>query len=349
VVVDLAAAPGLNASPSHLENDHVRVEIDETGALARVYDKRVQREVLAGRGNQLWAYVDKPRLYDAWEIDASYAETGIELDTVDSVELVEDGPHRAALRVRRSFRASTITQEIRLWANSPRIDLHTTIDWHDRHWLLKARFPLAVRADHATFETAFGVVHRPTHRNTSWDAAQFEVPAHRFADLSEPGYGVALLNDGRYGYHALDNELGISLLRSPVYPDPLADEGWHEFTYALLPHSGDWHEGGVLAEAEDLNSPLPGMVAAAADAASARPLRVDGLPVALAALKPSEDGADYVLRCYEPYGSRGAVTIGLPAGWAQAGQVTVLEDDIADEDLTFTPFRLRGWRLRRGG
>ena len=121
---------------------------------------------------------------------------------------------------------------------------------------MKARFPLAVRSDRATFETAFGVVERPTHRNTSWVRAKFEVAAHRFADLSEPGYGVALLNDGKYGYHATGSELGISLLRSPVYPDPLADEGTQTFTYSLYPHLGSWLEGGVLMEAEDLNRPL---------------------------------------------------------------------------------------------
>jgi alpha-mannosidase len=267
------------------------------------------------------------------------------------VELVESGPHRAAVRVRHTFRSSTIVQDIRLWANSARIDIHTTIDWHDRHWLLKARFPLAVRAEQATFETAFGVVRRPTHRNTSWDAARYEVPAHRFADLSEPGYGVAVLNDGRYGYHALGNELGISLLRAPVYPDPLADEGHHEFTYALLPHRGDWYEGGVLAEAEDLNSPLLATAVRAAGATSARPIRLTGLPVALAALKASEDGADHVLRCYEPHGARGVVAVELPDEWTRTGSVSVLEDDLAaDQDgLDFGPFQLRSWRLRRSG
>ena len=134
----------------------------------------------------------------------------------------------------------------------------TDIDWHERRILLKARFPLAIRSDHATFECAHGVIRRPTHRNTSWDTARFEVAAHRFADLSEHGYGVALLNDGKYGHHALGNELGLSLLRSPVYPDPLADEGRQSFTYALYPHAGDWLTGGVLAEAEDLNQPLLG-------------------------------------------------------------------------------------------
>ena len=226
-----------------------------------------------------------------------------------AVTVVEDGPHRVAIRLERAFRDSTVVQEIRLWAGSPRIDFHTTFDWHDRRWLLKARFPLAVRAPRATFETAFGVVERATHRNTSWEQARFEVAAHRFVDLSEPGYGAALLNDGRYGHHAIGSELGISLLRSPFWPDPLADEGTQELTYSLLPHAGGWHEGGVLAEAEDLNRPLLARPVAGEEA-SLRPLAVEGLPVALGGLKALEDGGGLALRVWEPQGARGPVDAG---------------------------------------
>ena len=353
LVTEFAAPAGPTASRRHLENALVRVELDDTGGLASVWDKAAGREALAGRGNQLWAYVDKPRLYDAWELDESYAGDGRELSEPESVELVERGPHRAAVRVRRRFRSSTIVQDIRLWANSPRVEFRTTMDWHDRHWLVKARFPLAVRADRAAFETAFGVVYRPTHRNTSWDAAKFEVPGHRFADLSEPGYGVALLNDGRYGYHAAGSELGISLLRSPVYPDPLADEGVHQFTYALLPHPGGWHEGGVLAEAEDLNRPLLTTVTGAAATgaagpASLRPLQVTGLPLGLGALKAAEDGDGFVLRCYEPHGARGAAAVAVPPGWELAGELDVLERPAGTPELSFTPFQVRTWSLVRG-
>jgi alpha-mannosidase len=170
--------------------------------------------------------------------------------------VVEAGPHRVAVRIERRFAGSTITQTIRLWANSPRVEFVTELDWHDRRILLKCRTPLAIHADHATFECACGVIRRPTHRNTPWDAAKYEVAGHRFADLSESGFGVALLNDGKYGHDVLGNVMGLSLLRSPVFPDLLADEGKQRFTYALLPHEGDWFEGGVLAEAEDLNQPL---------------------------------------------------------------------------------------------
>ncbi len=331
----------LSAGADFLENDLVRVEVAGDGTLRSVFDKRAGREVLTGRGNQVWAYVDKPREWDAWELDAAYADEGTEL-TASEVRLVEDGPHRAALRVERVFRDSRIVQDIRLWAGSPRIDFHTRFDWHDRRWLVKARFPLAVRSPRATFETAFGVVERPTHRNTSWDEARFEVPGHRFADLSEPGFGVALLNDGRYGHHALGSELGLSLLRSPVWPDPLADEGEQELVYALLPHAGGWLEGGVLTEAQDLNRPLYA-VAARGGPASLRPLRIEGLPVALGALKALEDGGGLVLRVYEPQGARGTFAIDAP-GWTFS-PVDLLERDAAAAELG--PFAVRSFRAAR--
>ena len=197
----------VTASGRVLENELVRVELADDGTLASVFDKQVGREMLDGRGNQLWAYVDKPRAWDAWDVDTTYAEQGDEL-VAERIEVVETGPHRAALRVHRAFRDSRVVQDVRLWAGSARIDFATRLDWHDRRRLLKARFPLAVRASRATFETAFGVIERPTHRNTSWQQAAFEVAGHRFADLSEPGGGVALLNDGRYGHHALGIRAG---------------------------------------------------------------------------------------------------------------------------------------------
>jgi alpha-mannosidase len=238
---------------------------------------------------------------------------------------------------------------MRLWANSPRLEFATELDWHDRRLLLKARFPVSVRSPRATFETAFGVVERPTHRNTSWDAARFEVAGHRFADLSEPGYGVALINDGRYGHHALGSELGLSLLRSPHHPDPLADEGHHEFTYALVPHAGGWLEGGVLMEAEDLNRPLLTLPCRAGAAARLRPLVVDGLALGLAALKPrhGEDDGSLVLRLYEPQGARGSARLALPEGWRAAASLNLLEDAVGEPDYGFLPFQVRTYLLTR--
>jgi alpha-mannosidase len=238
-------------------------------------------------------------------------------------------------------------QTIRLWSNSARIELKTEVDWHDRRILVKARFPLAIRSEHATFECAHGVVTRATHRNTSWEQARFEVPAHRFADLSEHGYGVALLNDGKYGHHALGNELGLSLLRSPVFPDPLADEGEQTFTYALYPHAGDWLSGGVLAEAEDLNRPLLAMPVNAEAASVWHAVEVDGLQLGLSGFKAAEAGGSLILRTYEPAGARGLPRVTLPRGWRIAEEVNLLEDTLGPADLAFTPFKLHSWRIVR--
>lgn len=338
-------ATGAVAEGRRLENEFLRVELAPDGRLASVFDRRAGREVLDDQGNQLWVYVDKPRAWDAWDVDADYACQGEPLGQPESIEVIERGPHRASIHLRWRYRASTISQSVRLWRNSPRLEFATELDWHDRRLLLKARFPMAVRASSATFETAFGVVERPTHRNTSWDQARFEVAGHRFADLSEPGYGVALLNDGRYGHHALGSELGLSLLRSPVQPDPRADEGRHELTYALLPHSGRWLEGGVLMEAEDLNRPLLQIGCRAGGAARRRVLAVEGLPLALGALKPAESGSGLVLRLYEPQGARGQARLVLPDSWRASEELSLLEDRIGEPDLTFRPFQVRTLRL----
>jgi alpha-mannosidase len=346
VLFGAAAVEGLGVSEDHVENDLLRVQLDDRGRLTSVYDKSAGREVLDAAGNQLWAYVDKPRVFDAWDIDATYASSGEEVIDVEQLSVVESGPHRAAIRVAKRFRDSRITQDVRLWSNSARIDFRTKVEWHDRRWLLKARFPLAVRSATASFETAFGIVPRPTHRNTQWDAARFEVAGHRFGFLSEPGYGVALLNDGRYGYHAYGNELGLSLLRSPVYPDPLADEGEQIFTYSLYPFAGDWLQGGVLAEAEDLNRPLLARRVRAAAEATARPLVLEGLPVSLGSLKVLEDGGGALLRIYEPRGARGQINITVAPGWELAGPLNLLEEPVPATSTSIAPFEVRSLMVK---
>ncbi|MGH2441568.1 MAG: alpha-mannosidase [Chloroflexota bacterium] len=345
----LSARSGLRVSSRHLENQYISAQVDEQGTLTSVYHKGSQREALSGPGNQIWAYVDKPREWDAWELDEGYREAGHQLVATESIRVVEDGPHRVALRITRHFRESVIIQDLRLWSNSPRLDFKTFIDWHDRRWLLKARFPLAVMANRASFETAFGIIERPTHQNTTWELARFEVAGHRFVDLSEPGFGVALLNDGKYGHHVFANELGISLLRSPVYPDPLAGEGPQTFTYALLPHSGAWLQGGVLMEAEDLNRPLLARATTGGLPAEVKvsPVRIAGPQLGLGSLKVAEDGGSLVLRTYEPQGARGVAALALPDGWQADAGLDVLERDLGQPDFHFDPFQIRSWRLRR--
>jgi alpha-mannosidase len=198
----------------------------------------------------------------------------------------------------------------------------------------------------------YGAIYRPTHRNGPWDAARFEGCAHRWGDISEPGFGVALLNDGKYGYEALGTNLMISLLRSPLYPDPLADEGAHHFTYSVLPHAGDWSESNVVQEAFSLNSPL---VVTTGDA---RPgfVVAHGLPLGIGALKRAEDGNGLILRVYEPHGARGATILHFARPMRAVTSVNLLEDPVDDEaniqvdgpklvTLDFRPFEVKSLRL----
>jgi alpha-mannosidase len=312
-----------------IENELLRVEVGADGSLHRVYDREAEREVLDGRGNDLWAYADKPANWDAWDVSASYEMEGGRLPGAQSVEVEEDGPLRASVRVERRWRGSSVVQTYRLLSGSRRLDIETHVDWHERQVLLRARFPVGVRSHEATSETMYGAVKRPTHRNTSWDAARFEISAHRFCDLSEPGYGTALLNDGKYGHSAKGNVLGISLLRSPLYPDPLADEGEHHFTYSLLPHPGDWTDADVVGEAFALNSPL--ITVGSAPGEGALPaefgfLAAEGLELALGSLKLAEDGRAVILRLYEPHGARGTATLHFASGVERAERVNLLEE-----------------------
>jgi alpha-mannosidase len=334
-----------------LENTAVRVTIGPDGTLHSVHDKEAHREVLADRANQLWAYVDKPYAWDAWDIDESYARDGEEIAQIERIGITETGPIRVAVTVSRAWRGSTITQSYRLWHDSKRIDIVTDIDWHERQVLLKTHFPLAVRSDHATFETMYGAVTRPTHRNSPFDAAKFEGCGHRFGDVSEPCYGAAILNDTKYGYEALGSDLMLSLLRSPLYPDPLADEGAHHFTYSLLPHIGDWTESSVVQEAFALNSPLIVSTGRAQSSFAS----VDGLPLSIGALKRAEDGDGLILRVYEPHGGRGDATLQFWRPVQRVVAVDLLEDpigaaaDIAIEanavSLDFRPFEVKSLRI----
>jgi alpha-mannosidase len=323
------ATPGIRVDrrddSNVIENEHLRVEIGADGSLHGVYDKEAKRGVLEGRGNRLFAYADKPANWDAWDVEAGYEAEGEEVPAAQRVEVVESGPLRAAVRVERRFRESWISQTYVLLSGSRRLDVETRVRWHERQVLLRALFPLRVRSHEATFETMCGVVKRPTHRNTSWDEARFEVCAHRFADLSEPGYGVALLNDGKYGHSARDNVLGISLLRGPLYPDPLADEGEHSFTYSLFPHPGDWTEAGVAREAHSLNSPLI-VAEGRAEPAAYGLLEAEGTELALGALKPAEDGRGEILRLYEPHGARGECTLRFASPPDRVQRTNLLEE-----------------------
>src|SRR5579862_6397995 len=236
----------IKASGTSLENEFFRLTIDpRTGCMTSLFDKRSQTEALAPAetdsggpkdsacGNLLQAFYDNPKQWDAWNIDADFENKRWDLDKADEVKLIEDGPLRAVIRVTNHFQNSTFTRDITMYAAVPRVDVKMHADWHEKHILLKVAFPLSAHNDKAAFEIPFGSIERPTTRNTPAEQAKFEVPALHWADLSDAKHGFSLLNDCKYGYDAKGNVLRLSLLRSPEWPDPHADEGHHEFTYSL--------------------------------------------------------------------------------------------------------------------
>ncbi len=223
-----------------LENDYLRVEFNNDGDITRIYDKKNNRDVLAPNSiaNQFQAFEDRPKFWDAWDVDIFYDDKMWLAEPASSVQFIEYGELRQTIEIKRKIQNSEFIQRISLNYNSPRLDFDTSINWQERHTMLKVAFPVDILSPQATYEIQWGNVTRPTHRNTSWDWARFETCAHKWVDLSEGDYGVSLLNDCKYGHDIHDNVMRITLLRSPTMPDPMADFGEHQFKYSLYPHDG---------------------------------------------------------------------------------------------------------------
>ena len=320
----LAAHDEVRVEGLTLENAHLRVTLAPDGTVSSILHRESGRETLAAPGNRLELYDDRPVAFDAWDIDPYTLHTGRDAPPAEWCEVVTATPLRAEVAFERTLgEASRLRQVVRLDAGSRRLELHTEVDWHEAHTLLKACFPLAVRARSATYEMPFGYAERPTHYSTSFDRARYEVPGHRFADLSEHGFGAALLTDSKYGYSCYGGDLRVSLLRSPKSPDPEADMGGHEFAYALVPHSGGWREAGIVREGVLFNAPLR-YVAAAPEGSFAS---VDDPNLVLDTVKRAEDSEAVVLRLYEAHGGRGVARVRLAAPPSSARRANLLEED----------------------
>ena len=326
----VAASDRVSLDGLALENEHLRAELSPDGTVVSLSEKSTGREALAEPGNRLELYDDRPVAFDAWDVDPFHLETRADSPPASSWRLVADTPLRAEVAFERELgEGSRMTQTVRLDAGSRRLEFHTAVDWHAERKLLKVCFPLALRAPRATYEMQFGYAERPTHFSTMRDAAQYEVPGHRWADLSEHGFGAALLTDCKYGYSCFGNELRISLLRSPKSPDPEADMGLHEFAYALMPHAGGWREADVVGEAARFNVPLRWGTGDRTSLARAGEslARVDDPNLVLDTIKRAEDSADVVLRLYEAHGARGVTTVRVAWPFSEARLANTLEDD----------------------
>ncbi|QNA75949.1 alpha-mannosidase [Streptomyces sp. So13.3] len=368
----LGSAPLAGTDPGHtpvtvtvsggthvLDNGLLRVVVDADGLLASVVDLRAGgREVLAPgtRGNLLQLHPDHPNKWDAWDIDRHYRRRRTDLTAAESVAATATGPLLAVVRTVRAFGSSRVRQDLRLRAGSSRLDFVTEVDWHESEKVLKAAFPVDVHADRSASEIQFGHVFRPTHTNTSWDAARFEICAHRWLRVAEPGYGVAVLNDSTYGHdvtrtvHAgrTGTTVRLTLLRAPHSPDPETDQGTHRFTYALLPGAGT---GDAVAEGLALNLPL--RIAGAPAVPSL--VSADHPSITVEAVKLADDrSGDVVVRLYESRGGRVAGTLSTAFPVADATVTDLLERPLRAAEragdggvaLELRPFQILTLRLR---
>jgi alpha-mannosidase len=311
-----------------LENGLIRVKINSKGHLASIFDLRAQREVLSGPGNMFHLHHDVPNFWDAWDVDIFYRERSTTIEGLEALELVESNPLRAAARVVRSFGRSRIEQKIIVSAGSSRIDFPTQVAWDESQKLLKVAFPVNIYARKATYEIQFGHLERATHANTSWDMGKFEVCAQKWADLSETGYGVALLNDCKYGHDIQGNTIRLSLLRAPTSPDPLADRGEHQFVYALLPHAGDLRH--VIDQAYALNVPIlvRDLKSSAGSLPASHSFFFTNRPGAVVeTVKRAEEGNAIIVRLYESEGARGPLTLTTTLPVRKAWLATMLEKE----------------------
>lgn len=275
------------------------IEWNGDGQLVTLYDKEAERSVLKNgeKGNVLEVYEDKPIDYDAWDIDIFYVQKMETMKLCKPVEVLENGQLKAVLRFTYQYRKSQVVQDMVVYRNSRRIDFQTYVEWHEDHRLLKTAFYTDIRAVKATYDIQFGHVERPTHWNNSWDWARFEVCGHKWADLSETGYGVSLMNNCKYGYSIKDHAMKLSLLKSAKYPDTSADMGEHEFTYAIYPHRGTITEGGVMEQAAQLN--FPAQVVEGRFKEQRKILKVSNSNIQIDAIKKAEDEECLIVRLHE--------------------------------------------------
>jgi alpha-mannosidase len=342
-----------------LENDYLRVEFNQHGDITRLFDKQAQREILPPNAiaNQFQAFEDRPKSWDAWDVDIFYDDKMWLAEPAESVKLVEFGALRQTIEIKRRILNSEYTQRISLNYNSPRLDFDTSINWMERHTMLKVAFPVDVLAPQATYEIQWGNVQRPTHRNTSWDWARFETCAQKWVDLSEGDYGVSLLNDCKYGHDIHDNVMRITLLRSPTMPDPMADFGEHQFKYSLYPHVGTWNEE-TQREAYLLNDPII-VYKSSVSSKQSSVTRHDSLVtcdspnVIIETIKQAEDGDGIIVRLYESQRKRGQVKVRVGGGVESAWETNLLEEDQSQLQvesnqviLNLRPYQIMTLRLK---
>lgn len=340
-----------------IENKYFTICFDDSFNITSLFDKQANREVLktGERANVLQAFEDKPHNFDAWDINIYYAEKMWEVNDVQSVKLIENGPVRACLELKRMFLNSTITQEIYMYSCIGKIDIVNKIDWKEKQILLKAAFAVDIHTNKATYDIQYGNVERPTHWNTSWDAARFEVCAHKWADVSEDGYGVSLINDCKYGYSIKGSEMKLTLLKSATEPNTDADREYHEFTYSIYPHQGNWKAANTVEMAYSLNCPVYSKVEEAHSGrlpAQMSLISIDCTNVVVEVVKKAEDGNGIIVRMYECYNRRTTVFAKTFNNIKSIWECGMLENNLSELpfstnsfEFEIKPFEIKTFRI----
>lgn len=340
----------VDMSLSVLDTPLYQIVWNQEHRLTSVFDKKNRRQVLTGEGNALEIYEDKPLRFDNWDIDIFHTQKKEPLTPSAQPELLECGSERCVIRFSFAFNNSSITQNMIAYNDCARIDFETEVNWHEKDKLLKTAFPVDIRATKATYDIQFGHVERPTHWNTSWDFARFEVVGHKWADISEADYGVSLLNNCKYGYSVRDNVLCLTLLKSSKYPDTECDMGTHHFTYALLPHSGTVTQGHTIEESVKLNLPVEAVPERRA-ATDKRIVRIDSINVIVDAVKKAEAEDCLVLRFHECRGTQTRVRISSDYPLTSSAACNLLEENLESPveggciEVFVKPFEIKSYKL----
>jgi alpha-mannosidase len=353
-----ATTETLASSGFIFKNQFVEVKINpETGDIDSIYDIPNYREIISTGANQLQAFQDEGQYWDAWNIDPKYVQKPLPPSQLKSIQWIENGAIRQRLRVVRELAGAEFRQDYILDAHSSIVRIETAVDWQTEHVLIKANFPLNLTANISTSETACGATCRTTTPETAAEKAKWELPMHRWADLTDNSgaYGVSLLNDCKYGFDVGTDYLRLTLLRGSKWPNPTADRGYHEFTYAIYPHSGTWKAAQTVRKGLELNSPLQVLQLASqskidsnrdlAPSNSLIDLQADNL--VLMAFKPSDTRAQsWVLRCYECHGVEGEIKLAGDLDLRIDRVVNLLEDPISEKvDSIVQPWQIRSLRL----
>ena len=341
-----------------IDSPFYTAEFDKCGRIISLFDKKYERELvkLGEKLNEFLVFEDYPNLYDAWEVDEYMETKPYPLGADGEIHPIVDG-ERAGFEIIIPYRSSEIREKVWFYSKSKRIDLEIEADWYEKMNTLKLVFPTSISSNKVNCDIQFGHIERPTHRNTSWDMAKFEICAHKWIDIAEYGYGLAVLNDSKYGYSVECGRVSLTCIKCPKWPNPTADVGHHKFSYSLLPHANDFRDAGVIREAHAFNRPMDviKLEKQVGDLASEFSLvSVDNSAIVIETVKPAEDKNGIIVRLYESFGSTAKAKIRISESFTRVTLTNLLEREIepltlkdGEVEISAHPFEIITIRLEK--